>query len=179
MTHPTTAQLDALLDQIRITDRRSLTATLHAAIERDRIGGTNTPDGYPTSSNGGRRGNNPLTSVEAAAARLARPERDPLNENLTQALGYLHQAVASINALQHRVANLVQLMGVPQPIRCEVLLDADADHYGDVGGRLHRPHHLSRAAYDFVVSRGRLPSEAEREEYRRYGTWQRRMRVTP
>jgi hypothetical protein len=81
--------------------------------------------------------------------------------------------------MQHRVANLVDLMGVPQPIRCEVLLTADAAHYSDVGGRLHRPHHLSEPAYDFVRSRGRIPSEAEREEYRRYGTWQRRVRVAP
>lgn len=75
MTHPTTTQLDALLDAIRITDRRSLTATLHAAIERDRIGGNATPDGYPTSSGNGRRTTGTSSSVETAAARLAPPDR--------------------------------------------------------------------------------------------------------
>lgn len=181
MRYPTRKALEAELAALTIAHPGSTIATLVAAIARDRAG-TVGADGYATRTpgagdpGGGSRGSS--STETAALARVnAKTERDLVHENLEQALGYLDQALGSIRAFQHRVSNLVDIMGPPKPPMCEVLVGTDSIHFSDVGGRLHRKHHLSQPAYDFVLTRDRLPDEAEREEYRRYGTWIRRVRT--
>lgn len=172
--HPTPNQLDALLDAIRIDHRRAVHATLTAAIERDQRGGGTTPTGYPSSTLGGSGGNNELTSVEAAAT--ARPNRDRLRENITEAIGYLEQAVASIHAFTNRVDNLRTLAGLDPPPRCELCLD-DQAHFSDVGGRLPRAYRLCTSDYDYARTHDRVRTPDEVEERRRYGASNRRTRA--
>lgn len=187
MKLPTDPQLDQLLDELRLTDKRTLRAVIAAGLARDRSAGTTAIDGYPASTRGGRRSTSDpmrLTPVEAAALAAAegRVGHDIVRAMLEQCIGYAEQMRASKRALEQKVHDLAQVMGIlgePPPPTCEILVGEPADRTSDFGGLLTRPYRVCRPVVDFVYTRERLPTETEREEYRRYGVWQRRIRVTP
>lgn len=187
MKLPTDPQLDTLLDELRLTDKRTLRAVLLAALTRDRAGGPVVIDGYPASTLGGARGSaDPmrLTSVEAAA--LTDPDSaagdDPIHTTLRRCLSIAERMRDSRHDLERAVHDLAQIMGIlgnPPPPTCEILVGEPVDRTSDFGGLLPRPYRVCRPVVDFVYTRERLPTETEREEYRRYGVWQRRVRVLP
>lgn len=197
MRYPTRKALEAELAAVCITHPSSTLTLLVAAIERARVGGPNEVDGYPASTMGsGSSSTDPerLTSVETAASRLLiasghhadergarapRTDPDPLESLLQRSLRSLSAIGDAITAHERDVRALREFMGVdgPKVRRCEITLD-EAYKFSDVGGRLHRKYELCRPCYDFVLREGRIPTEAEAEEYRRTGMFIRRVRAS-
>lgn len=76
------------------------------AAHRNRAGSNRTRDGYPSGSGPGDGGEDaPQSSTEAAAlANLHGQHRDPLDDNVAQAIGHLVEAVNHLGALASRLA---------------------------------------------------------------------------
>jgi hypothetical protein len=99
MSYPTPTQLDAWAQTLSATNWTRLTTRLNHAIERDRRGGSNIPDGYPATTLGGSGGTAELTPTEAAAYARSQPRPDEHHDRTRNAVSYLEQAVMSLAAL--------------------------------------------------------------------------------
>lgn len=115
MSHPTPKQLQHWLEHLNAIDYDELVHRLAIAINRDQHGGSNEPDGYPSSTRGGG-GTAELTSTEAAAAARLGDHVDGHWHGLTirdehahlteQAVGYLSDAIRALDACHHTLAKM-------------------------------------------------------------------------
>lgn len=140
-------------------------------------------DGFPPSTLGGGGGGSGLTSPEAAVesmlGRKGRSPHDPVAQHghrcatrFMNAVIELYGAVdaaAAFNALAEDAP-----LDVPSCESCARALPQPPapEHWGDVGGRLHRPMHLCGDCYQFVFRRGELPTEEQVRWHAHHGRWQ-------
>lgn len=113
MSYPTADQLDAIARTLTTAPWAKHVARLNHAIERERRGGSNLPDGYPTTTLPGSSGGSELTSVEAAVHARSLPRRDEHHDRTRLAVDYLQQAamsyaafVCQLDRLEARVAHI-------------------------------------------------------------------------
>jgi hypothetical protein len=152
MSYPTAAQLDAMARTLSAAPWTRLVARTLAAIERDRRGGPNLPDGYPTTTLPGGSSGSELTSVEAAVVARTRPQRDEHHDRTVNAVGYAQDILLALAAwscqldrLEARVAHIEPEIGCTHHARHNLFAPAT----GRKG--------LCRDCYDFNLRYGRPP----------------------
>jgi hypothetical protein len=168
-------------------DRKVWQRTLTSAYERDRRGGTATPDGYPSGSGlAGRSGSADSTPTEAAVLRRMGRITDPLHVDVLRADAALAALDAAATQLLGAVARLAELDTDPEELdrpRCYLcpklrLADSELTRHGTaytalVDGRTvmvcrwaadnvrARAAAIARGAPGFHGTFGRLPTRDE------------------
>ena len=112
--YPTPVQLDQWAATLTATDGRDITTRVAIHIDREKRGGDNQPDGYPTSTRGGTIGGSELTPTEAAAAARIQGVRDEHHDLTRNAVQWLEDVILATQACLNALAKM-DARSLPDP----------------------------------------------------------------